>query len=1400
MWFTSSTGENGGEAGGETGAEVKLKNGLADIWVKVNARYLEQLLSAFERWEKNDSEGENFLASSLTEFMLYQVNQTADHIIQLKQKLSEFNRRYLRSADNEERQQHILGFSAVLGATKRNLAQDKKAFTRWFDRDAILDRFDSQLFAEQQRLSFYLERLGWVYADSISQNDNTDKFWYRHDLEATVRPLFAFEGDNRVRVAAFHCLARALYALPYEKHEQLVSDATMQYIYRASLEKSQDILIQREALSLLGVLSVKSLQVVLSKRLTEPTDGDDFFVRRHAVALVGQYQEKMPELKILLFVAAEDGNAAVRQNVAPVLVDTTAAFIVPVLSKLVLHDADVAVRASSLLCVLDFLKRNEYFDDMLQLLLRCFSSEQDKFALKVLLKIAVDGLPLINSGHQQRQQWIETLLPEIIELHTSSHNLEIRRIAAQVREWFWLYGAEQNQNLYHDLSTVLHNLKEGRAIKLASDVQYDNELQLARVLSLLAITDHGFSVELGRRGRFIRKGDQFKFRFWRFLHELRNASTDKRQGHRHTTGRHFYGTLRAPSHIMCELAETKVPGEPLMIPEEGGWRPYLPLVDDMLSALDQGWPTKPYQLVTSEGVTEILPPASLWHRLKAQASLSVGFEHFARQRNWLNASQGDASAYINALKQLGFDIRYRPHDYAHTHAVNEDSKVKRFFAAAIPFDLAATSDQIKDYFFSVYENTLLHLGVFVVLVSSYFFGRHIVLNTQMRKARNAIPLVIGGWGTRGKSGTERLKAALFNALGYSVVSKTSGCEAMFLHAPAYGHLREMFLFRPYDKATIWEQMDVVKLSARLDCDVFLWECMGLTPSYVKVLQKDWMRDDIATITNTYPDHEDLQGPGGHEIPRVMTNFIPENSTLITTEEQMLPILRESAAGFNTKLRSVGWLEAGLLTDDILQRFPYEEHPYNIALVLEMAAELGIEKDFALKEMADRVVADLGVLKTYPLASLHGRKLEFVMGMSANERFGAMSNWARMGFDQHSLDHDPQVWVTTVVNNRADRVPRSRVFADMIATELSVDRHILIGNNLQGLKGYIEEAWQDNLHRINLFSDDSKESAVQRFQKMAQHFRVPVNDSQLDARVKSMLAGLEIAGLNLNDTGLKNCWRATDDLQKVLDNKAQNSNLSFEPDELLTAINAIVELHEDYQRFLQRLENETDQKKLQSDFNRLAWSWLEQKLIIVDDYYASGNHVIHTITQHTPPGLKARIMGMQNIKGTGLDYVYCWQAWETCYLACDKMLSEDELTARQGVKSLEQFKEYAPMCQDTVTRTIEQVKNRNWAQREDIQAELVMIQSNMSRALSRISQDEQNTRATTGWVAKVTELFEAFFDAGDAVKRRKRANRIYEDLQNKRISHDRAAMELQAINKRQKGGWAGEYFTHLGKSR
>src|SRR5690606_22408584 len=143
------------------------------------------------------------------------------------------------------------------------------------------------------------------------------------------------------------------------------------------------------------------------------------------------------------------------------------------------------------------------------------------------------------------------------------------------------------------------------------------------------------------------------------------------------------------------------------------------------------------------------------------------------------------------------------------------------------------------YFLTLEGNSQEALGLFALGLAGLFLGSGYLRRRRIANARAAIPLSIGGWGTRGKSGTERLKAGLFHGLGFRTFSKTTGCEAMFIHAAPLGPQVEIYTFRPYGKATIWEQRDLLQLAAGLDSEVFLWECMALNPEYVDILQRGW---------------------------------------------------------------------------------------------------------------------------------------------------------------------------------------------------------------------------------------------------------------------------------------------------------------------------------------------------------------------------------------------------------------------------------------------------------------------------------------------------------------------------------------------------------------------------------
>lgn len=93
-----------------------------------------------------------------------------------------------------------------------------------------------------------------------------------------------------------------------------------------------------------------------------------------------------------------------------------------------------------------------------------------------------------------------------------------------------------------------------------------------------------------------------------------------------------------------------------------------------------------------------------------------------------------------------------------------------------------------------------------------------------------------------------------------------------------------------------------------------------------------------------------------------------------------------------------------------------------------------------------------------------------------------------------------------------------------------------------------------------------------------------------------------------------------------------------------------------------------------------------------------------------------------------------------------------------------------------------------AQSEYVQASLSLIERTMNLRLEQVKQEISKAPGRGGMLTPLLNFVEAFLDAGDGVRRRKAANRIYKDLALGRISHDQAVMALKEVNKRQKGGW------------
>lgn len=1341
---------------------------------RLDAAYLETIAAGFPAWFASQERQLQAGAASLllARYLLGEVKAVLRGIELEKVRQGEFTQSHARTTLEEEKQQVILDQLRAMGSSRRQLAEDKRAFGRWFGMDAMNDRYRLRLSRHERKLVVLLKRLGVMVASSLAETPaEAASNWRLLALEENLQESLVYAGNTLIREAAFNCLAAALLALPASWRESALGEATVRFIYRMALEARQEVWLQCDALNLLRATASGNFIIAARRRLQYPGEGDDLFVRRRLVLWLADLPNTDAAQAELLTLAASDSSPYVRQAVASSLPKLDQVVVASLLPGLLQTDAVPQVRAAAALALAELAPAIAR-----PALLAALAEEKDSFVLRVLMRVAPACLPKADVAATEGGDFLVALLAVLDRVHATAADLKVRRWAAQAGERLWAASDQEAMPYWAALRQVISTCPPGKSVRLPAQFNALSGPLLARMLAVLAQEDYNLDLEKTRRGWRLWRGHRFAFRLWRWLHEMRYPSPDKRQAFRHTIGRIFRGSYHAPSGILAELAETKVPGEPLQIGSEGGWRPYLPLVDELISALDEDFSSGPVCIHTAEGITEITCPPGLLARLRARSRLTRDFVHYARLRNWQEGAQSEPGQYLAEIRDLGFAIRFLPQP---TGNFAVDPAVGRFFPTALALDpeLADFWQRFKNYFFSVFENTLFELAVFCGASMFFFIVRHLYLNRLIRRARANIPLSVGGWGTRGKSGTERIKAALFNAMGYSVVSKTTGCEAMFLYGRAYEELREMFLFRPYDKATIWEQHNVVCLAEKLGGEVFLWECMALTPAFVQLLQRRWMRDDIVTITNTFPDHEDLQGPAGINIPEVMTNFIPEKRTLLTSEEQMRPILRTAADALGTRLRGVGWLESGLLAPDVLARFPYQEHPDNIALVIALADELGVSEDFALKAMADRVVADLGVLKVYPAAHIDGRRVSFVNGMSANERFGCLGNWRRLGFDRLTLEDNPDIVISTVVNNRADRVARSRVFAGILVDDIAADFHFLIGSNLAGLQGYVRESWQLSMQEVTLWPEGKAEAPLTVLAEFARRLRVPASEAAVQQRLQAMLQG---QGITLPAEELA-AWRDSARLAAALTAAGCQRG-----EETLAALAESARSLDEYQAFAARLGEGGERGALDASFRELLWQWFQHKIVVIEDYHATGNQIIQLIASRTPPGLENKVMGIQNIKGTGLDFVYRWQAWDNCYRACELLNSDEMSVVERGLAALAAFGEYGVLCEEKVLQSLAAVTQRGGIQERHL-AEIDLIRSSLQNAMSEIRQSMQLQRST-GWLEQFIGAIEGFFDAGDAVKRRRIANQIYADMVTQHISHARAAVELQALNKRQKGGW------------
>jgi poly-gamma-glutamate synthase PgsB/CapB len=1436
-----------------------LLEALPPLHRKVRAPAAEAIARRLDRYTPLASEGHaQHLGLHLYE-VLWRLESEAAGV---EEELARFTRNY-NDAPDEAARQAVL--EAHLEETVRDageLREDQRALRRWLGFDALRERLEKRkhdLLVEEETGLRCL--VGLLRGMTGAEHEPSDAKLAPVGNFLLSRAARAMRVQNRLAaLETFRALMEKRPAVA-----TLLPEAQVLLMGLVGQEGANPFL-QAEALQALLRVDHPAGMVLLRQRMREPTPSPkDFLFRRQALELAAPLLPSGELLPLLEEVARTDASEHVRQGLCELLVPEAGR--TPLLRRLAglepgAPEASPRVRACAVLgaaAVVQWALPGH--EEALSVLVEVLRGEKHPLVLRMACEqagaLGDAGCPRDTS--LALAEALATLRPRqelgtpVLEVAAAAEQV-LRRTADDARRVWTEY-----------LAGVVKDLPVGgkTRVRLVGLPEHlpplpEDPAWLGAILADLAHGGHGLYARRGKKALTLWRGDRFKRRAWRIWHEVRRPAPNKRQAFLHTVGRSVPGELRAHPGRLDEITETLVPGERVHVASQGSWGRHLPTVDDLLDLPIGG--AEPVRLFSSHGTTTLTPPDSLIQRLGNRLRISRDYAKLSTLR--LTSLGGgeprERQRFVEHVeRELGVKVSFEPYQKGETlpaplaslFGANPDGTrelhsmmgVLGLLEAGWVAQLGERVLENEGYFLGTGGNGLGALGLFTAGLFTFFLGNAWRQRDEVRRAREHIPLCIGGWGTRGKSGTERLKAALFGGLGFGIFAKTTGSEAMFVHAAAGAPPSEFFIFRPYDKATIWEQRDMLKLGASLGVEVFLWECMALQPPFVELLQNDWMHDDIATLTNAYPDHEDIQGPAGQDVASVITRFMPNSGKVVTTEDHFLPLFKQAAKDRGTELvHSPAW-EAELLSEEVLALFPYREHPRNVALVATMAEQLGVPRGFAIALMAEHVQPEIGVLKVFPPARVRGRQLTFINGHSANERTGFLNNWRRTGLDTVDPEANPERAVVTVINNRWDRVARSEVFARIMVEDAPADRHVLIGTNLEGLQKYVRDAVDRYLATVDVVApEDVRPGQPEnwppeaRLAKHLAHLKIPrPSPAGFLERLERYARG---AGLTVVPTpgllsAVEEALSGADDTLSVarvreqlagqvgprIDESLQTAGAPEDeslPEVLTPATTEEVREHGLYllarlvvhARLRQALPKpggmEATEERIADYHQRFRGAWKElflEQLVPVNDAGASGDQVVDACARAVPPGMQVSIMGAQNIKGTGLDWVYRWLALDRVKGALETLRTGAADARLRALESLENFEDQGFVDAGLARAVLPKLVELHRSSPEEA--------GRLRRLAERARETHEAKLAAlrhAGGVStlgkKVTRVMEKGLDYLDSVRRKRMSQVLLRDLVDGRISHARASLEMRKLYERQKGGWMqADLRSLLGKS-
>ena len=336
-----------------------------------------------------------------------------------------------------------------------------------------------------------------------------------------------------------------------------------------------------------------------------------------------------------------------------------------------------------------------------------------------------------------------------------------------------------------------------------------------------------------------------------------------------------------------------------------------------------------------------------------------------------------------------------------------------------------------------------------------------------------IPIRIHVNGTRGKSSVTRLIAAGLRSGGLNTFAKTTGSTPRIINN--LGNDVELHRLR---SASIGEQIKLIRYFSSYKPDVLVMECMAVNPQYQWISEHRIVKSTIGVITNVRPDHLDEMGTTLNDIALSMSNTIPFNSKVFTSDEKCYDVLNNIAVSRGSILECP---EKNSFDKKMLNQMKFIEHPENIDLALKVCESLGVKKDVALSGMV-KAKPDPGALFVWDII-FKKNKNKFVSAFAANDPSSTMKVWNLIinGRNEHKC---------IFLNTRNDRRYRTVQLVELVLKHIKPEVFIVRADDIDSI---IKNYEKTNIKLIIYNMQTSPNKVVDAINNLNNHLVVGIGN-------------------------------------------------------------------------------------------------------------------------------------------------------------------------------------------------------------------------------------------------------------------------------------------------------------------